>query len=242
MLTRHSLKNRPIEISCLLAMAVLIAGVIGVVSLQDLSEKYEDIAAMHLGTIQRRSDIKDQASETSSAIEPVMDPAVLRDSIALTLKETHAAIEMARGKAHQALFFASALFGLGSVFAIINGFLVARSLNESLEILSSKPSPAGPKLPVCVHKETIVSAGVSQNSKKIESIINLIDEMAFQTNLLALNAAVESADSGEPIKGCAAVAEAIRSLSPRSESTRQDNMPTSDHSSQSQGLRRRLYD
>lgn len=57
---------------------------------------------------------------------------------------------------------------------------------------------------------------IAQSSKKIEEIINVIDDIAFQTNLLALNAAVEAARAGEQGKGFAVVAEAVRNLAQRS--------------------------
>jgi CHASE3 domain sensor protein len=57
---------------------------------------------------------------------------------------------------------------------------------------------------------------ISQSSKKIEEISQLIDDIAFQTNLLALNAAVEAARAGEHGKGFAVVAEAVQSLAQRS--------------------------
>jgi len=57
---------------------------------------------------------------------------------------------------------------------------------------------------------------LEKSSKKMEEIINVIDDIAFQTNLLALNAAVEAARAGEQGKGFAVVAEAVRSLAQRS--------------------------
>lgn len=57
---------------------------------------------------------------------------------------------------------------------------------------------------------------MTKSSKKIEEIINVIDDIAFQTNLLALNAAVEAARAGEQGKGFAVVADAVRSLAQRS--------------------------
>ncbi|MDG0818141.1 methyl-accepting chemotaxis protein [Bdellovibrio svalbardensis] len=63
---------------------------------------------------------------------------------------------------------------------------------------------------------------ISASSKKIEEIINVIDDIAFQTNLLALNASVEAARAGEHGRGFAVVAEAVRSLSQRSASAAKD--------------------
>ena len=99
------------------------------------------------------------------------------------------------------------------ISSIISGNTIKTEEADKMMLYTAKKSE---EIEDLSQKLNLSIKDISNSSKKIENIIDVIDEIAFQTNLLALNAAVEAARAGEQGRGFAVVAVEVRNLAARS--------------------------
>lgn len=120
--------------------------------------------------------------------------------------------ELSQGAQHQAASLEEVSSTLASIAGRVQG---STEKAQQVRLLASDTSAKANQGQVLLGSTIEAMSEISQASKRIRDIIDVVDDIALQTNLLALNAAVEAARAGDTGRGFAVVAAEVGTLAQR---------------------------
>ena len=208
--TRQATEEQKARDAAEIAFAVdAIAEGLGNLSDGDLASRIDTPLAAHLDSL--RNDFNTAVAKLQSTLRAVGDNARVIDSGATEIFD--AANDLSRRTEQQAASVEETAAALEQIATTVKDS--SRRAVEAGELVNHARETAD-KSGEVVSKAVTAMQSIQSSSKKISTIIGVIDEIAFQTNLLALNAGVEAARAGEAGKGFAVVAMEVRELAHRS--------------------------
>lgn len=176
--------------------------------------KFDDFSQIELALMKRKSELRavaGRATDTASAIhsaaeEELSNSVEIEQSLNKQCQETEQVAAAVEELTHSISEVASA----SSVASNLANEADTQAV-KGMESINSTISEVDDLVEELGQAQSIVNQ-LSQDSQKIDSILEVITAISEQTNLLALNAAIEAARAGDAGRGFAVVADEVRDL------------------------------